>query len=606
MPSKTTPEILKPEPFDFLIRSSNPNRLTKMMIDDFRQDPVLAVRWILGMELPPHQRLRLRGMWRKKFFLDDSGISTGKDATAAMCAAVRCILFPDWISTFLAKGIKQLANINEEYFIKWNSISPYFANEVEKIYTPKGVMTVKFKNDSMIKLMAAGWDRDAETLRSERWNEVFMNEWHTYGNMDAIQRTAFGRVTRYHPGKDVDGLKEICGAHITLMASAGYKWMPEYKIVSDWQTKINQGNHLYGRQRWDYYDIPKNMRSMFTDEDIMKEMFESLPIEDALVEIIGVWQHSSSDFYDSLDIEDCRTNGLNIELKRTSEDLVYVAGVDIARNRDDFTIVILKFGEHVNPEVVYCFRGNGMKTWQMSGMIHYVNKVFNLNSILMDAGGGGLYVKEELEKDIQIIGGREKKCSPILTQRDYPVPHGRPILELFKWAKEYQSVYRYFSVEFEGVHGDDGILDASHTMLKSAIQLKTISFPITSMVNIDPKAMERLIESGFESSEAASEHRIISENIDNMLEELIGVKRKLNKDKSFYKTQKGFYSWISVKKKDSAYALLYSYICYKIFMAEHFDDEDEEDWDGVMSDDMFLEEHQDPFFDDALDFGDYQ
>ena len=47
----------------------------------------------------------MRAMWRKKFYLDDSGISTGKDATAAVIAVLQCILFPDWIATFLAKRI---------------------------------------------------------------------------------------------------------------------------------------------------------------------------------------------------------------------------------------------------------------------------------------------------------------------------------------------------------------------------------------------------------------------------------------------------------------------------------------------------------------------
>lgn len=607
MRTKNEINQFRPEKFEILIRSDNPYKLTKLMIDDFRQDPVLAARWILGVEIPPHQRMRLRAMWRLKFFLDDSGISTGKDATAAMCAACRCVLFPDWEATFLARGIKQLANINKEYFIKWRATCPYFSNEVEKIYTPRGVMTVQFKNTSQAKMMAAGWDRDAKNLRSERWNELFLNEWHTYGNLEAIQKTAIGRVTRYHPGQEIEELKSICDPHITLMASAGYKWMKEYGLVQSWQKKIDEGNPLHGRQRWDYYDIPKKMRIIFTDEDVMCEMMDSLPLEDALVEVFGVWQHSSSDFYDSMEIEDCRISGMDVELKRMSDTAYYIAGVDVAKNRDDFTIVVIKYEPGKHPKVVYCFRGNGMKNWQMSGMIHYVTKIFRLNFILMDAGGGGLYIKEFLEDPIQTIKGVKTSCAPILTPRDFPVQGSIAILELFKWSKEYQSLYRYFTREFPGVYHDDGILDISHSMLRTHIETRTIDFPVSRNYNIDANVLDNLIKTGFESVNAATEYRIIVENIDNMLNELVGVKRKLKPDGSFDTTGKGFYKWVSVKKKDSAYALLYAFLGYKIFISEREEEAEDEDDDILVEDGLFFQQEAgyDPF-DDSILYGDFE
>jgi len=603
---KVVADQLKPISPEILIKSDHPNRLTKLMIDDFRQDPVLAVRQILQMELPPHQRMRLRGMWRSKFFLDDSGISTGKDATSAMCAAMRCILFPDWINTFLAKGIKQLVNINHEYFQKWYETKPFYRNEVKRIYAPQNVITVEYKNGSITKLMAAGWDRDAETLRSERWNEVFMNEWWTYGNLEAIERTAFGRVTRYHPGQDVEELKELCESHIVLMASAGFKWMPEYKIVEAWQKKIDNDSHLHGRQRWDYYDIPRKIRKLFTDEDVMSEMLDNLPPENALVEILGVWQHSSADFYDSFFINNCRSIGVPVELKKTTKHF-HVAGIDVARNRDDFSIVVTRFSEKTYPEPVYCFRGNNMPMKIMSGMIHYVNQLFKICFMVMDAGGGGLYIAEKLQEPDQVILGKNTRVGPILTQRDAPVPDGQPILELFKWSKEYQRIYRYFVKEHPGSHCDDGLLDAAHTMLKSAFESRHIQLPITESYQISPETLQEMVSATKSEGDILNEKRIISENIDNMLSELVGIRRKTNPDGSYYVTKKGFYSWESLKKKDSAYALLYSYIAYIIFMYENFQDSDDDEI-PLVHDDMFsnLDFHYNEEHEDSILYGDFE
>ncbi len=556
------------------------------------------------MKFPPHQRMRMRAMWRKKFYLDDSGISTGKDATAAVIAVLQCILFPDWIATFLAKRIGQLTNLNTEYFLKWLSEEPYFANEVDKIYTPHGIITVLFKNKSMIKMMAAGWDRDAEGVRSERWNSCFLNEWHTYGNLSAIQKTIFGRVTRGHPGKMVDELKECCGNHITLMASAGYKWQPEYRLVENFQGKIDEGNQLYGRQRWDYYDIPKKMREIFTDDDIMTHMHEQLPMEDARVEIFGVWEHSSSDFYNSFEIASCRNIKTKVEVKRMSKTDFYVAGVDVAKSRDDFSIKVIRFSEKTKPRFVYSFRGNRMKNWQMSGMIHAVHKLFRLNFILMDAGGGGLYVKEELERPTQIINGKKVKVGPILTNRDFPVPGGQPILELFKWSKEYQRLYNFFRIKYPDVKGDDGILDTAHTLLKTSIDNEHIDFPIEAWEQVDEDLISEIVKHGYSSPALSSELRIISENIDNTLSELLGVKRKTDKDGTFHLTSKGFYTWISVKKKDSAYGLLYANLAKEIFTHEYMT-EDEEDAACLMED-VFSEGSHLTGDEDSILYGDYE
>ena len=93
-----------------------------------------------------------------------------------------------------------------------------------------------------------------------------------------------------------------------------------------------------------------------------------------------------------------------------------------------------------------------------------------------------------------------------------------------------------------------------------------------------------------------------------MLNELIGVKRKLDKDGSYHTTSRGFYSWVSKKKKDSAYALLYGYLAYRIFMSENFYEETQED-DVVLTDDL-LDDHQAEYYDvdhdDSILYGDFE
>src|SRR5574338_756429 len=232
-------------------------KITAMMVEDMLFDPILAAKVLLGVQLPPHEELRILKMWSTYYTQDDSGFSTGKSWTFALVAALRSILMPGRVSGIISKTFAQ-GKLIFANFDRWYDHNPIFRSCVKHVGGKKRLVhggeayVAEFRGGSAIRVLPPNFLQDAERLRSERWNDAYLDEWTTYGNYQALNSTIIGRVTNVNYYKTCP----VRQNHIHLASTPNFHHHPAYKIVKRVDRQIARGNKNYGRFTCNWRHVP--------------------------------------------------------------------------------------------------------------------------------------------------------------------------------------------------------------------------------------------------------------------------------------------------------------------------------------------------------------
>jgi len=295
-------------------------KLTSWMVEDFQRDPILAGRVILGLEFPPHQEVRIMGMWSSAFMVDSSGYSTGKTFCMAVCAALRGAIFEDRTAGMLSKTYEQ-GKLIFDYFDRWVVTCPLFKAQLglNKQNKPDlvhgtGVHVATFRNGNTIRVLPPDLMKDAERIKSERWNDAYFDEWASWGNFQAMMKTCLGRATR-PVCENYDADDPMFLNHVFWGSTAGYKWDPAYNLVQDFVEQVDKGRRDYAVQSWNFEDIPERF-ARFVDSRNIEVMLRHLPRDVALMEIYGKWVEDSLGWYSAKALHDARDARCSVLLSR--------------------------------------------------------------------------------------------------------------------------------------------------------------------------------------------------------------------------------------------------------------------------------------------------
>lgn len=241
---------------------------------------------------------------------------------------------------------------------------------------------------------------------------------------------------------------------------------------------------------------------------------------------------------------------------------------------DDFAIATLRAQEGGVPQFVDCYRANGLTDYQMSAMIHRRHLKFQYEMLMMDPGGGGLFVRDKLREPDQFDGRERFNVRPLITKDDEQMlGQGDDRLVLFG-----RSDSRITGDPKRQIPGCGFVLTAEsllpnkmHELMRAALEATPsgINFPPMwggwnnqSFSNADD--MRKYLM----STELTGKHRVNAE-IDLALAQLVQIARKMNPDMTtIYQDKFGFYEFKSPQKKDSAYALIYAYFAFWLWRYE--------------------------------------
>lgn len=527
-------------------------------IHRMRLDPILAAKVILDMDFPPHERIRITGrkmadgtrqggLWRTKWFMDYSGRDTAKSHNNAVVAVLKSCLFPNRMTIILSH---KFTVVEEGYFLrhfqKWNDEKPIFAEQVKKIIRRPDRIKCKFHNGSEILGIPPGLMRECVSIRGDRCNDLFLDEWVHYPNQTLISDVILPIATRENEwlkfySKD-DEIYPVVQNHIIFTSTPQYTYEESYTRVKYFYNKKKENPMSYDVQTWNYLDIPENW-DWIVDREIFDDAKANLPESIFKMEWMGEWCEAGAEFYNPQHIKAIRELGNNVKIKFNGDkDKYYVFGIDVAgpEGRSDFTICIIEIELKSDIDKVVCLiRKSKVDIDEASGMVHKENDRFFPSIIVCDPGGGGRFLGKKLGKKKQVINNEEIDCMPILEANVWG--EGKSILYFFSAHTE---VIKKNFGEF-----DDEIINKAHNLLQSTIEKKQIFLP------------SELLETtlGIEDE--------ILNNCDLACKELMGIQLLKDRGGSPAKTARGYYTFKG--HKDSAYALLYAKVAAFLFRKLH-------------------------------------
>lgn len=563
------------------------NKVTAMMVDDMLFDPILAAKVILGIKVPPHMELRIMQMWGTYMTIDDSGFSTGKSFTFAIVSALRSILMAGRVGGIVSGSFRQGKLIFRNYE-NWHNTSKIFRSCIKysqgkpRIIHGSDAWEAHFRGMSTVRVLPPAFTTDSTRLRSERWHDGYFDEWTIFGNFEAMTKTLFGRVSNISEWQDCP----VRGKHIHLGSTPGFEYDAAFKIVKRMQRSINAGNENYARFSANYRHVPKKDEWDFlVDRKTIFTMQTMNPLGIVRSEIDGVWQKDSMSFYSAAAIFQQRRK-LKLLTKRWKDSDVYIAAFDTARGSqrsrkggDDFSLCVWRIPYKGKPAPCYMVRRNNITAEAMSGIIHDAHRKFHFTYLLYDPGGGGLFVRDELRNQEQIIRGKAKDCTPIIELDDATGVLGDAILI------PVQRGQFHISFLWKKMASDSVLLNRIHGSMKKAIESDMLMFPSPyegwqSHDNFAPDAdtMRTILN---RAGKSMSEEDRLHAELDLAVTQLISVDVKRGPDKQPITDSHGMFKFKSKYKKDSAYSMIYGYVGVLIYfhmmrsgMVEDDDDDD--------------------------------
>lgn len=539
-------------------------KMTAMMVDDFIHDPILAAKVILNITLPPHSELRIMFMWTTPFTIDDSGFSTAKSHNAAVVMALRSILFPGRISGVLSKTFAQ-GKLIFQNFDRWIGSAPIFKSCLKhakgnpRLIHGTDVWQAFFRGGSEIRVLPPSFMLDSERLRGERWHDGYFDEWTTYGNFEAFNTTIMGRITKENTYPNCP----VRMNHAHMMSTPNFTHHPSFAIVRRYQHQIAQGNEDYGRFSSNYRSIPESF-SYLINRRMIFNMQMSLPSGIEGAEVDGMWQEDSGSYYSYANIMTSRMSICPVYNKRISSQEIYIAGYDVASgggsshagsDSDDFAITVLKLNT-VDGKPVHCLtlRYNRINAKGMAGVIHKLNLMFGFSLVLYDPGGGGLFVRDELRYEEQLIDNGLTRVAPIIEMNDNTGTVGNRILIPIRRSEH------YINMLWGKMNSDSVLVNRIHNEMRKNLERGEIFLAPTwdgwpgdgSQWDIDSK------REWLNNNTSLPEIDRYKAEMDLAVHQLIQIDVKRDSNKKPVMDSYGMYQFKSKGKKDSAYSLIYA------------------------------------------------
>lgn len=357
--------------------------LEKFLLE-LRDDPVLAAREILGVELAPHQRIALRGMWTHHWAMNVWGRGSGKSKLDAVFVAISAVLYPDELIVILGPGFRQSQLVFQEVE-KFAFTSSLFSDCIKGgsrgIKHGTNEYSIEFKNGSWVRAVPLG--ADGSKIRGYRAHRLIIDEFVQVPpeiiNSVAIpfMATAKDPMAQYL-GREQGETNNI----LVLSSSAYYTFSPAFQRYSTFLEEIYKNhNPDYFLSSFNYLDCPKG----FMDEKAIELARSQSSEAEFLTEWMGKWVSDTSGFYPASLIDNCSSLNVFPELEG-QKNAKYVLGVDPASVYNTCGFTIMKIGEPNT--LVNCESFGPIKYTEIcSRILEYMSR-YDIVRIGIDAGAG--------------------------------------------------------------------------------------------------------------------------------------------------------------------------------------------------------------------------
>ncbi|MHB9007636.1 MAG: hypothetical protein ACYDC1_11960 [Limisphaerales bacterium] len=231
------------------------------------------------------------------------------------------------------------------------------------------------------------------------------------------------------------------------------------------------------------------------------------------------------------------------DFQRAADPGEYHAAVEAMNNPEDWRL-----------SAVMARKFRNLSTRQWSGAIVDLHQRFRFGAVLVDPGGGGLWVKKDLANPRQLINGVEVDAKAISTLDDPTAP-----VDADRILHMYRRSDRGIAAQWPELPSDDALNDAAHVVLRAAFEHGRIVLP--------PPAKEWRRE----QVQGWPEERQLALNaLDTAAEQLKAVTVATDSDGTWLLTKHNCRRFGATGKKDVGYALLYAHTAFLIWLRTRF------------------------------------
>jgi hypothetical protein len=481
-------------------------KITDRDLAAFIRDPVMAAAVLLGWELDAFQAAALRFDWWFPVTVDDSAVSTGKTLRTNLLTTLRATLIPNQ-EILVYYPVWQIGK--DEYW-------PYFAKTIERSdffldqlkphrggvaeHLDSGCWRLEFKNGSRILMPAPGFEKDAQSQASRRCNTLVVDDWRRVVDMgEGVDKQLIDRAT----APSFNASHPVWCNHVHLKGHAEKPSHPSQRRVKGYRRLIRDGSmrpHIYS---FCHKDISAKWAPLIRPDETIREQKATLPRDQFIRQWLGITQRDGRTYYpEAVLLGVCRIE-IVPELKRVLEEDHYALGVDIARGQTAKAdssagvawrlrlkktllghrgIVTESKVESLVP--VFSWEMRNKTAGQTAAKIHEYDLLFMFGVVVMDPGGGGLWVLPELRNATQLIRNVPRKVIPITTSDDVLTADRRPIVHMWRRSG------RFSELEFvePSYLGDDaGFIQCFHQRYRQEFEGKELLWPARLQTEVRPR-----------------------------------------------------------------------------------------------------------------------
>lgn len=388
-------------------------------------------------------------MWFRDYVMAIMCRGAGKTFLLAVFSCLKAMLYPGHRVGLLAPTFRQ---------------SKYIFDECDKLYYRSPVMqsacdrkptsasdncyirfkSVGAKNPSVIQAIPLG---DGTKIRGSRFYTILCDEFPHIPEeifnmvirpMAATLADPMENVEKVARQKELFGRGLITQAEIDadsstnqiIITSSGYfTFNHMHKLYCAYLEEMKRGNPKYAVYRVPYWLLPDGFLDKKSIEAAKREM-SSLQFR---MEYEAAFIPDTDAFYKASLLEACSRTAFSTRVVG-EVGKSYCLGIDPARSEDSFAITIAEIG--VPAKIIHALELQKQPFPRMAELIEDLCDAFNVKHIYMDAGGGGLAIKDMLAEN-----NRAHRAGPILDPEDeaHQLKSGRHILKMCNFGVDFIS-----------------------------------------------------------------------------------------------------------------------------------------------------------------------
>jgi hypothetical protein len=427
---------------DFLTQS-------QQLIEYYREYPEIAAEDLLNIRLSDIQKVVLRAMWNKNYVMSIVCRGGGKTFINGVFACLKCMLYPGHRVGLLAPTFRQSKFMFDECDGLWKRSAIFQNATIKKPTHQSDNCYIEFKSvagkpGSKIQAVPLG---DGTKIRGSRFFSIICDEFphippdifnmvirpmaatvaDPMENVERVQREKAMLAAGLLSEGDLEGKK---AANQILITSSGYfTFNHMYDLYCVYKREMLEGNEKYAVFRIPYDLLPEG----FLDEDNITSARKEMSGLEFSMEYEAAFIPDTDGFYKASLLETCKDRSYSPQVVGTPGKS-YILGVDPARSEDSFAIAVVEVN---NPaRIVHALEYQKETFPKMAQVLEDLCMSFNVQSIYMDAGGGGLAIKDILAENHRSLPG-----GPILDPEDeaHQQKAGRHILTMCNFGTEFIS-----------------------------------------------------------------------------------------------------------------------------------------------------------------------